>query len=139
VGITRDTTPAHLARAALDAIALQTADVLRLMQEEARIALRDLRVDGGAARNDYLMQLQADLMGVRVVRPKNIETTALGAAYLAGLAVGFWKSSDDLAKQWSVDREFTPRMPASERDRMMSRWQEAVRRALGWAKDTLQS
>jgi glycerol kinase len=134
VGITRDTTPAHIARAALDAIALQTADVLQLMQEEAGLALRDLRVDGGAARNDYLMQLQADLLDVRVVRPKNIETTALGAAYLAGLAVGFWNNTDELARQWSVDREFVPRMPAQERDAMRSRWREAVRRSLGWAK-----
>jgi glycerol kinase len=134
VGITRDTTPAHIARAALDAIALQTADVLQLMQEEAGLALRDLRVDGGAARNDYLMQLQADLLDVRVVRPKNIETTALGAAYLAGLAVGFWNNTDELARQWSVDREFVPRMPVQERDAMRSRWREAVRRSLGWAK-----
>src|SRR5206468_2522242 len=110
VGLTRGTTKAHLARAALEGIALHTMDVLKAMEADAGIKLKELRVDGGASANNLLMQLQSDLLGVPVVRPKVAETTALGAAYLAGLAVGFWKNQGDIAKQWQVDARFTPAM-----------------------------
>ena len=112
VGLTRGTTAGHIARAALEAIAFQSADLLDAMQADAGVRLAELRVDGGAARNDLLMQFQADLLGVPVVRPQVTETTALGAAYLAGLAVGFWKSTDEIAGQWRVERRFEPKMPA---------------------------
>src|SRR6188508_571811 len=108
VGMTRGTTRAHIARASLEAIALQVMDVLKAMEADSGIKLKELRVDGGASANDLLMQLQADLLNVPVVRPKVAETTALGAAYLAGLAVGYWKNESDIAKQWQVDKRFTP-------------------------------
>jgi len=132
VGLTRGTTKAHIARAALEAIALQTMDVLQAMQADAGIKLKQLRVDGGASANNLLMQLQADLLGVPVVRPKVSETTALGAAYLAGLAVGFWKSQADIARQWQVDREFAPAMKAPERKRIAGGWERALDRAKAW-------
>jgi glycerol kinase len=132
VGLTRGTTKAHIARAALESIALQTMDVLAAMQADAGIKLRQLRVDGGASANNLLMQLQADLLGVPVVRPKISETTALGAAYLAGLAVGFWKSTAEIARQWQVDREFKPGMKGTERKLIASGWERALGRAKGW-------
>ena len=132
VGITRGTTRAHLARAALESIALQSADVFAAMTADSGIALRELRVDGGASRNDLLMQMQADFSGVPVVRPKVTETTALGAAYLAGLATGFWGGADELAEQWQIDRRFEPAMGDAERLAKRSRWRQAVRRAKGW-------
>ncbi len=132
VGLTRGTTKAHIARAALESIALQTMDVLAAMQADAGIKLKELRADGGASANDLLMQLQADLLGVPVVRPKVAETTALGAAYLAGLAVGFWKSQTEIARQWQVDKRFTPALKAPERKRIASGWERALERAKGW-------
>ncbi len=132
VGITRGTSKAHIARAALESIAYQTVDVLEAMQRDATIALRELRVDGGAARNDLLMQFQADTLGVPVVRPVVTETTALGAAYLAGLAVGFWSSQQEIAAQWRVERRFEPAMAADERKAHMDLWRRAVRRAQAW-------
>jgi glycerol kinase len=132
VGLTRGTTKAHVARAALESIALQTVDVLKAMEADAKIRLRELRVDGGASANDLLMQLQADLLNVPVVRPRVTETTALGAAYLAGLAVGFWKSQAEIGKQWQVDRRFTPTMKPAERRRVSSDWARAVDRAKEW-------
>src|SRR5690349_16806911 len=132
VGLTRGTTKAHIARAALDSIALQTMDVLTAMQKDAGIKLKELRVDGGASANNLLMQLQADLLGVPVVRPKVAETTALGAAYLAGLAVGFWKSQADIAKQWQVDKRFAPAMKAPARKKIASGWERALGRAKAW-------
>ena len=132
VGLTRGTTKAHIARAALESIALQTMDVLAAMQADAGIKLRQLRVDGGASANNLLMQLQADLLGVPVVRPKVAETTALGAAYLAGLAVGYWKSTAEIARQWQVDREFKPGMKGPERKRIAAGWERALGRAKGW-------
>jgi glycerol kinase len=132
VGLTRGTTKAHIARAALESIALQTMDVLAAMQADAGIKLRELRVDGGASANNLLMQLQADLLGVPVVRPRVAETTALGAAYLAGLAVGFWKSRADIARQWQVDRRFTPEMKAPARKKIASGWERALGRAKAW-------
>jgi glycerol kinase len=132
VGLTRGTTKAHIARAALESIALQTMDVLAAMQADAGIKLRQLRVDGGASANDLLMQLQADLLGVPVVRPKVSETTALGAAYLAGLAVGFWKSQAEIARQWQVDETFTPAMKAPARKKIAAGWERALERAKAW-------
>jgi glycerol kinase len=133
VGITRGTTSAHIARATLEAIAFQTRDVVDVMATDSGIALRELRVDGGAAANDLLMQIQADVLGVPVVRPAMTETTALGAAYLAGLATGFWRNADELRSQWLEDRRFEPRIPEKERDAGYVRWREAVERAKGWA------
>ena len=132
VGITRGTTRAHIARAALEAIALQSADVFSAMANDSGIALRELRVDGGASRNDLLMQLQADFLGVPVVRPRITETTALGAAYLAGLATGFWSSADEVASQWAVDRRFEPALGIDARAEKLARWRQAVQRAKGW-------
>jgi glycerol kinase len=134
VGLTRGTTRAHIARAALEAIALQSADVFGAMTRDARIPLTELRVDGGASRNNLLMQMQADFLGVPVVRPQVTETTALGAAYLAGLATGFWRDADEIAGQWQADRRFEPRLEASQRVAKMARWRQAVERAKGWAK-----
>ena len=134
VGLTRGSTRAHIARAALEGIALQTVDVLKAMEADAGIRLKELRVDGGASANDLLMQLQADLLNVPVVRPKVAETTALGAAYLAGLATGFWKSQADIARQWQVDRRFTPAMKAPERRRITDGWARALERAKAWVE-----
>ena len=132
VGLTRGATRAHIARAALEAIAYQTADVLDAMQQDARVKLSELRVDGGAARNDLLMQFQADVLGVPVVRPKITETTALGAAYLAGLAVGYWDSEESIAQQWQEERRFEPRMPTSTRQLLLGQWRRAVERSKAW-------
>src|SRR5207249_6465674 len=126
VGLTRGTTAAHLARAALEAIALQSAEVLDAMRGDAGVALAELRADGAASRNDLLMQIQADVAGVRVVRPHITETTALGAAYLAGLATGFWRSEAEIDAQWTADRVFEPR--EGIRGELRGRWEEAVRR-----------
>jgi len=134
VGMTRGTTAAHIARAALEAIAFQSADLLDAMQADAATKVAELRVDGGAARNDLMMQFQADLIGAPVVRPQITETTALGAAYLAGLAVGFWKSGDEIAGQWRTDRRFEPKMPAAQVAALRGRWVQAVERAKGWQK-----
>ena len=132
VGLTRGTTKAHIARAALEGIVLQVMDVLKAMEADAGIKLKELRVDGGASANDLLMQLQADLLNVPVVRPKVAETTALGAAYLAGLAVGYWKSQADIARQWQVDKRFTPSMKSAARTRIAKGWERALGRAKAW-------
>ncbi len=134
VGMTRGTGRAHIARAALEAIALQSADVFAAMMKDARIPLTELRVDGGASRNNLLMQMQADFLGVPVVRPQVTETTALGAAYLAGLATGFWRDADEIAAQWQADRRFEPRLSQAQRSGKLARWREAVERAKGWAR-----
>jgi glycerol kinase len=131
-GITRGTTAAHLARAALEGIAFQVADVLRSMEADARIKLRQLRVDGGACANNLLMQFQSDLLGVPVVRPKVTETTALGAAYLAGLAVGYWKDQKQIAAQWQADRRFLPAMKPVQRRQLVAGWNKALERAKRW-------
>jgi glycerol kinase len=133
VGLTRGSTAAHIARAALESIAYQSAELLRAMQRDAAVHLSELRVDGGAAANDLLMQFQADLLGVPVLRPKVLETTALGAAYLAGLAVGYWKDLADVACNWQLDRRFEPLMGADEREARMAQWLRAVERSKGWA------
>ena len=132
VGLSRGTTKAHIARAALEAIAFQSAEVLLAMQRDARQPLVELRVDGGATANDLLMQFQADLLGVPVVRPKVTETTALGAAYLAGLAVGFWNSTDEVAANWKVDRRFEPAMARDAAAARMRQWERAVERSRAW-------
>ena len=134
LGLTRGTTRAHIARAALEAIALQSADVFTAMSQDAGLGLEELRVDGGASKNDLLMQMQADFSGVPVVRPKVTETTALGAAYLAGLAVGFWSGVDEIASQWQVDRIFEPQMSPDARAAKLARWHKAVARAGDWAR-----
>jgi glycerol kinase len=133
LGLTRGTTRAHIARAALEAIALQSADVFTAMSQDAGVGLKELRVDGGASANNLLMQMQADFSGVPVVRPKVTETTALGAAYLAGLAVGFWSGVEEIASQWQVDRRFEPQMSADARATKLARWHKAVARAGDWA------
>jgi glycerol kinase len=132
VGLTRGTTAAHIARAALESIAFQTADVIRAMEADAGKPLHELRVDGGASVNNLLMQFQADLLGVPVVRPKISETTALGAAYLAGLAVGYWKDLRDIATQWAIDRRFEPCMASAERADRIAGWRKALDRAKDW-------
>jgi glycerol kinase len=134
LGITRGTTAAHIARAAVESMAYQTCDVLRAMQKDSGIAIADLKVDGGASASDLLMQFQADLLGVRVRRPRNAETTGMGVAYLAGLSVGYWHDLDDIARCWNLDREFEPQMSADQRESLSKRWQEAVERSLNWAR-----
>lgn len=134
VGLTRNSSIAHVARAAVDAMAYQTRDVLEVMQEEAKLALTTLKVDGGAAANATMLQFQADLLGVPVRRPVVGETTALGAAYLAGLAVNYWDSLDDVRHNWALDREFAPQRPRAEVDQLYAGWQKAVSRSLGWAE-----
>jgi glycerol kinase len=135
LGLTRCTTRGHIARAALEAIAFQTADVLDAMAQDSGIRLRELRVDGGAAANDTLLQLQADLSKVPVVRPKVLETTALGAACLAGLAVGFWAGAGELARQWQRDRLFRPSMKVAKRSELKRAWAKAVSRSKRWLQD----
>jgi glycerol kinase len=132
IGITRGTTSGHLARAALESIAYQVGDLLEAVRGDSGIALGELRVDGGASTNNTLLQFQADLLGAPVVRPAVTETTALGAAYLAGLAVGFWSSPDEIARQWRADRRFEPSMPPAAAEGLRSRWREAVERSKGW-------
>ena len=134
-GISRGTTAAHIARAALEGIAYQTLDIVGAMQRDAGVSLVELKVDGGAARNDLLMQFQADLLATKVIRPRVTETTALGAAYLAGLAVGYWKSTDDVLQNWAVDRKFTPAITEAERAARLKGWNKAVRCSYGWAKE----
>ncbi len=136
VGLTRGTTAAHIARATLEGIAFQVADVLDAMQQDSSVPIRELRVDGGAAANDLLMQFQADLLQAPVVRPKVIETTALGAAYLAGLAVGYWQSEAEIRAVWQSQRVFEPKMSADEVLSRRHRWQSALQRARDWEKVT---
>jgi glycerol kinase len=132
IGVTRGTTQAHLARAALEGIAFQVADILLAMEADAGIRLTELRVDGGASNNNLLMQFQADLLGIPVVRAKNIETTALGSAYLAGLAVGYYRSIDEIASQWAHDRIFEPSVSADRREALRARWNKALARSKSW-------
>jgi glycerol kinase len=132
VGLTRGSNAGHIARAAVESIAYQVGDLLDAVHRDAGIDLAELRVDGGAARNDLLMQFQADLLGVPVVRPTVTETTAIGAAYLAGLAVGFWGSLEEISRQWSAERRFEPSMAPAEVQRLRGRWHAALDRAKGW-------
>ena len=136
VGISRGTKGAHIARAALESMAFQTAEVLEAMQNDSELPLKELRVDGGASVNNMLMQFQADVLGVPAVRPGTSETTALGAAYLAGLATGFWKNREEIGKQWNRERVFHPAMEKGVRERQISRWKKAVARARDWEEDS---
>ena len=133
VGMTRGTNRGHIGRAAVEAIAYQSAELLAAMCKDASVPVAEVRADGGAARNDLLMQFQADLLGVPVVRPRVTETTALGAAYLAGLAVGFWETQQEIAAQWRAERRFEPAIGDDGRRALMGRWNEAVSRSKGWA------
>jgi glycerol kinase len=135
IGMTRDTTIGHVARATVDAMAYQSLDLLNLMQKEAGLRLSSLKVDGGASANSALLQFQADLLNVPVRRPVVSETTALGAAYLAGLAVGYWADLNDVATNWALDREFTPHMEPDVRAKLTRGWERAVQRSLGWANE----
>ena len=132
-GLTRGSSRAHIARAAIDSIAYQTYDVLKAMEADADISIAELRVDGGATINNSLMQFQSNILNTKVIRPKITETTALGAAFLAGLAVGFWKNTDEIKKQWQVDREFSPSMNQEKRADLIGGWKRAVTAAISWA------
>jgi glycerol kinase len=132
IGLTRGSNAGHIARAALESIAFQSAELLHAMEQDSGVKSKELRVDGGAAADDLLMRFQADLLGVSVVRPKVLETTALGAAYLAGLATGVWESREQIAKQWKIAKRFEPRMKRDEADRRMEEWRRALERAKNW-------
>ena len=134
VGLTRGSNLAHIARAALEGIAYQVADILHAMTADSGVKLAELRVDGGAAKNNLLMQFQADILGIPVVRPEETETTALGSAYLAALAVGFYKSVDELASHWAIDRTFEPKMSADQREKLQSEWTKTLGRAKAWVQ-----
>jgi len=131
-GLTRGVTKAHIARAALESIAYQVIDVMHAMEEDAGISIKELKVDGGAVVNNLLMQFQADLLGIPVIRPETIETTALGAAYLAGLATGFWSSVEDIRKQWAIDRSFQQQISKEDQQSLIVGWQRAISRAKNW-------
>jgi glycerol kinase len=133
IGITRGTTREHIVRAALESMAYQTRDVLEAMVADSGQKLESLRVDGGAVKNNFLMQFQADILGVPVVRPVVTEMAAMGAAYLAGLGVGFWKSREEISSQWKIDRVFEPQMEPARREELYARWKKAVERAREWA------
>ncbi|MBT0552064.1 glycerol kinase GlpK [Riemerella anatipestifer] len=135
LGITRGTTDGHIARATLEGIAYQVYDIVKAMEADAGEKSKELRVDGGATASNLLMQIQADLFGFKIIRPKTLETTALGAAYLAGLAVGYWDSIDDIKSQWIVDREFEPKMEREKADKMLHYWHKAVKRVQNWEED----
>ena len=136
VGLTRGCNKYHIIRATLDSLCYQTCDVLRAMEADSGIRLSALKVDGGASANNYLMQTQADLIGGQVLRPSCVETTAMGAAYLAGLAVGYWTSKDSIRAHWAVDRAFTPGIDDDQRNRRKNQWNKALRCAKVWAQDT---
>jgi glycerol kinase len=134
VGITRGTTKEQIARSAMESLAYQTRDVLEAMEADSGKKPRSLRVDGGASKSDFLMQFQADLLGLEVERPAITEMAALGACYLAGLGVGFWKSEEEIAQQWKIDKVFQPHMDKNRRDELYSDWKRAVERSFKWAK-----
>ena len=134
VGLTRGANKFHIVRATLEALAYQSNDVLKAMEEDSEIKLTSLKVDGGACANNFLMQFQADIINVPVKRPVTIETTALGAAYLAGLATGYWKSKDEVLENWQLSRTFEPNMESDLRVELLAGWEKAVKTSLGWAK-----
>ena len=133
-GLERGTTREHIARATVESLAYQTSDVVTAMLQDASLKLKELRVDGGATINDSLMQFQSDLLGVKVKRPVVAETTALGAAYLAGLGTGFWRSTKDVTDNWALDREFTANLRPAQRKKLLAGWGRAVERVRGWAE-----
>lgn len=137
-GLTRGTNKAHFVRATVESLAYETSDVLAAMEMDAGLPITSLRVDGGASANNFLMQFQADILGIEVVRPKIVETTALGAAYLAGLAVGVWEDQGQIAALWQDERRFVPAMEEEQRQHRLRQWKRAVERAAGWAKDPLE-
>ena len=137
VGITRGTNKNHIIRATLESIAYQTADVLEAMEKDSGIDLKSLKVDGGASANDFLMQFQADIVNTQVRRPACIETTALGAAYLAGLAVGYWKNRDEIRENWQIGASFAPEMDEEDCKKLLKGWHRAVKCALAWAEDEI--
>ena len=139
VGLTRGSTKAHLARAALEAMCYQTKDVVDSMEKDSGIQIPEFRADGGAAANGWLMQFQADMLGVPVEVPEITETTALGSAYLAGLATGFWTDRDELAAKWKLANRYEPQMSEEERNRLHGRWKEAVERSKNWAREAVDS
>jgi glycerol kinase len=132
LGLTRGSGRAEIARATLESVAYQTRDVIEAMEADSGVSLKELRVDGGMVNNSFLMQFQSDILGVPVERPVVAETTALGAAYLAGLAVGYWDSTDDIRQNWALDRKFEPAMDDASRDKLYKGWKKAVQRALAW-------
>jgi glycerol kinase len=135
IGITRGTTRGHVARAVLESMAYQTRDVIEAMERDSGISLKELRCDGGAAVNSVLMQFQSDILGVQVEVPSIVETTGLGAAYLAGLAVGFWEDRAEIAKKWSLEKRYTPSLDEAARERLFRRWHRAVDLSKGWASE----
>jgi Glycerol kinase len=134
-GITRGTTDGHIARATLEGIAFQVYDIVKSMEADSGRASLELRVDGGASASDLLMQIQSDLFGFKITRPQTLETTALGAAYLAGLAVGYWKDIDEIQSQWIVDKDFHPQLDTENVDKMIHLWKKAVSRSQNWIED----
>lgn len=135
VGVTRGVNKCHIIRATLESLAYQVNDVLKAMEADSGITLSALKVDGGASANNFLMQTQSDIIDAPVNRPQCVETTAMGAAYLAGLAVGYWSSKEDVIKNWAIDRTFLPDISEEEREGRIKGWNKAVRYAYGWAKD----
>ena len=134
IGITRGTTREHICRAAEEAIAYQTADAIYAMISDSSIDILSMRVDGGATKSDFLLQFQSDILGITIERPRITEMTALGAAYLAGLGVGFWSNMEELEKQWEIDKIYRPSMDDEKRKELYAGWKNAVQRSLGWAK-----
>ena len=137
VGLTRGVNRNHIIRATLESLAYQSADLLYAMEKDSGIRLGALKVDGGASANNFIMQFQSDIMGTEVLRPRCVETTAMGAAYLAGLAVGYWRSKEDVKRNWAIDRTFTPQMGDIERDQKLTGWHRAVKCAFGWAREDI--
>lgn len=135
VGLTRGVNKKHIVRATLESIAFQSYDVIDLMLKESHETLRSLKVDGGASRNNFLMQFQSDIISIPIMRPKIMETTALGAAYLAGLATGFWKNKEEILQNWQISQEYEPNMVEKERKRKMKNWKKAINRSLNWAEE----
>ena len=133
LGLTRGAKKEHLIRATLESIAYQTKDVINVMEQDSNINLKYLKVDGGASSNSFLMQFQSDILNINIDRPEIVETTALGAAYLAGLAVGFYKSKDEITSKWKVEKEFSPIMDKDKREKLYKGWKKAVSRSLQWA------
>ena len=135
VGVTRGFSRAHLVRATLESLAYQSYDICKAMEHDSGIPIKSLKVDGGASANDFLMQFQSDILDCEVTRPSCIETTALGAAYLAGLAVGYWSDVEEIKANWSIDRVFTSKMDEKKREELIHGWHKAVKCALMWGED----
>jgi glycerol kinase len=135
VGLTRGVSKDHFVRATVESLAYQTNDLIGAMREDSGLAITSLKVDGGASANNFLMQFQSDISDVKIERPKCVETTALGAAYLAGLAVGYWKDLDDVRTNWQMEREFTPSVSPEKRAKLLKGWRRAVKCAIYWARE----